>query len=294
MFWFFTAVAGRTVSEAKKLMVFKRHMSERFMWAVKPRIGDFFLTASRTDLNKRIRSWSGSKYGHGIIYLGPMQAEIKKLPNGQTLYFPARTEKHCAFELPIKCTGLHKILENDECFRICHVSPTRPMTGLEVWKIKTFCRSFSMAKIKGGTNIGGYSDRMALHYAATDSFAGLFQNRFIPKEHIPAAMIPRLSAKVLNALVQEIVEMEDGYPNLNCTSLIAWIYKKLDRKITFFSATTSPDDIYQAVSNSPHFKVREFTFARFDKPAARLPKPVTAAQASNSGMQGNIPLVPEF
>ncbi len=229
---------------------YKSHMEDAFFRKAKIKPGDFFLTASQTKANASVRSLSGSKYGHGMIYLGQMGKREFKTKSGFVMKFPKKTEKRAIFELPIRCEGISQVLERDKCYEICHVSPVKALTVQEIRRMRLWCILFAMAKTKTGERTEGYSVLGAFAYALIDAGVHFFEMPILPKEINPVAQQLRLFGKAVNAGIQSVRELVDGYPNLNCTSVATWIYDELGRSITTFSATTSPDDLYQAVTKN--------------------------------------------
>lgn len=243
----------------KQPIHFNSGMAAMLFKTLKPEAGDFFLTASKTQANITVRDYSGSKYGHGLLYLGKQEANVMKTASGAMFGFPRTSEPHCAFELPINCTGLEKILAKDKCFMLAHVSP-KSFSKAQKDRLMYLCAGFVGAKYTKGEVQSGYSDQMALIYALGDTLAHHFGGVVVPQKYNPAALVGRGATKLLNETVQNGIQLYEGYPNLNCTSLISWMYKQLGNPILGFSTTVSPYDLYNAVKDSKKFVMKEYNF----------------------------------
>lgn len=224
----------------------------------KPQPGDFFLTASSTAANRDVRELSGSRYGHAIIFTGPVEPATYPSPTGKEITIPGARYDLGAFELPIHWNSLPNILRTDGCFQLMHVHCTA-LSAADRKRITDLCVSFTVAKY-AGVKTDGYSNRMAIGYALVDAWGKKVGGLVIPEEYNPTYHVARNATKVLNALVQSAVELDSGYPNLNCSSLIAWLYKQAGHTITHFATTTSPRDLYGTVTGDRRFVSREFDF----------------------------------
>lgn len=238
---------------------FSDYMTAGFIRSLNPKRGDFFLTMSQTGANTTVRDWSGSKYGHTIMYLGetsPTEWRIGDLH----FSFPSRQLNRMAFELPLKAAELEHILADDGCFGIAHVS-CPSLSDAQRNKLFTLCAGFAFAKKDQG-NRGGYSDRMAILYGLVDTIVNNTTGKVIGNDNF-IADTQRLGSKMVNATVQTLVQMVDGYPNLNCSSLVAWLFDQIDKPLTNFSTTTSPGDLFQAAKSNRAFTVTELDFDSF-------------------------------
>ena len=250
------------------LIPFKTNMTAKLIKTLKPETGDFFLTVSATNANKSVRSYSGSKYGHGILYLGSRKMKMLKAASGEVYGFPKTFEPNCAFELPLNCTGLGKILNKDECYMLAHISP-KTLSKKQKDKLLYLCTEFVIAKYnKKSGNRSGYSDQMAIVYGLTDTMANHMGGLIVPQEYNPSVAVGRGIVKAFNGAVQTGVQFYEGHPNLNCTSLISWMYKEVGSSITTFSTTTSPSDLYNAVKSSGNFVLKEYIFDKSGPVAA--------------------------
>ena len=262
------------MSEPLEVYPFRQSMKGRFYQMARPNAGDFFLTASLTEANKKIRSWTGSNYGHGVYYMGRQTRKRIKIKSGKTVYLPSETTSRAAFELPIQCKPLDGLLSEDKVFRLCHVR-YKKMTKEMSNKLNALCYAFSAAKHNGvEKGHGGYSTKGAFVYGIADTISH-FGNKYSPpgvlgihQDNNPVAAGVRFVGKSVNGLVQSGVELSDKYPNLNCTSFIAWAYGQVGVDITTFKTTTSPMDLYRAVKNNKNFEVTEYDFKDFYKPPA--------------------------
>lgn len=262
------------MSEPLEAYPFRQSMKGRFYHMARPSAGDFFLTASLTGANKTIREWAGSSYGHGVYYMGRQTKQKIKTKSGKTVYLPSETTSRAAFELPIQCKALDGLLAEDKVFRLCHVR-YKKMTKEKYTKLNTLCYAFAMAKHTGEKKShGGYSTNAAIGYAIADT-ASNYNNKFsllgvmgVHQDYNPISAGARLLGKSVNGLVQTGVEWQERYPNLNCTSFIAWAFAEIGVNITTFKTTTSPMDLYRAVKDNKNFEVKEYNFKDFYKPPA--------------------------
>lgn len=250
-----------------KTMPFKTGMTAKLVKTLRPEIGDFFLTVSNTPANKSVRSYSGSKYGHGLIYLGNQKMKMLKSASGATYGFPRTSEPNCAFELPLNCTGLGKILAKDECYKLAHISP-KILSKTQKDLLLYLCAAFAGAKYTKGNPRSGYSDQMAILYGLGDMMAHHVGGLVFPQKYNLGALHGRGIIKSINGAVQTGIELYEGYPNLNCTSLISWLYKEMGNPITTFSTTTSPYDLYNAAKSNKKFVLKEYSFDKSGPVAA--------------------------
>ncbi len=239
---------------------FADYMTSRFIKDVNPKRGDFFLTMSQTGANSDVRRLSGSKYGHAILYLGNTKKTDWKIGD-KDFTFPTSGSQRLAFELPLNLKSIEHILVKDKCFGIAHVSP-KSLSKKQQDKLFSLCAGFAFAKKDEGPR-GGYSDRMAYYYAVADAFVNATGGALMGNNDNLMTDLQRFGPKMVNATVQSLVQISNGYPNLNCSSLVAWLYKEIGKSITTFSTTTSPGDLYNAVKKSGQFTVKEITFDRY-------------------------------
>ena len=232
-------------------------------WAPKP--GDFFLTASRTGANQDIRASTNSRFGHAILFIGDMKPKALVTPETdiegkpKTLTLPGKSDPLNCAELPLKIAPITEILRTDVCDVLMHV--TKPnLSNADREKIVTLALTFIAQKYRGGIR-DGYSDSMAYVYAPLEMLGAWIEDEAFIKKDNPFVTLSKFAAKLANGGVQSVVELYDEYPNLNCSSFIAWLYAEAGHRITTFSTTTTPRDLYEETLRSAHFTSHEMDFS---------------------------------
>ncbi|MEL6690089.1 MAG: hypothetical protein AAFP28_07200 [Pseudomonadota bacterium] len=176
--------------------------------------------------------------------------------------FPRFYMKRCAFELPTRSDNVEKLLIEDKCFGVAHISPKR-LTSKQSDELFRLCATYTgLAKRDGRTST--YSTVTTVTAGLVDSGVALLPDPFDAGARDGIITSPvRGLYKLAQAGSQALVEQVYGFPNLSCSAFCAWTYKSIGKPLTYFSTSTSPGDLYDAAKSSGDFTVTEIDFEDF-------------------------------